>query len=357
MPAVGLVYDPLYLEHDNAHHPENAERLRAVVRLLEESGLPARLCSLAARDAAVDELAFIHDRDYVDSVRQAAERGDVWMDPDTYVCHRSYDAALRAAGGCLVAVDAVMAGEVESAFCLVRPPGHHATPWRAMGFCLFNNVAIAVEHARRRHGLHRVAVVDFDVHHGNGTNDAFYFDPDVLYFSTHQSPFYPGGGHWQETGDGEGKGATVNVPLPAGTGDAVFERIWKGLLTPVLRRFKPELLLISAGYDGHFADPLAGLALSAAGYYDIVAGLRDLARELCDGRLMITLEGGYDLIALAWSIRGSLEALLDEERTPDPLGRRDRPQPHIIDDLLSAVAKAHGLDDQVVTGGRDNTPA
>jgi acetoin utilization deacetylase AcuC-like enzyme len=189
-----------------------------------------------------------------------------------------------------------------------------------------------------------VAVVDFDVHHGNGTNDAFYFDPDVLYFSTHQSPFYPGGGHWQETGDGEGKGATVNIPLPAGTGDAVFGRIWKGILTPVLRRFKPEMLLVSAGYDGHFADPLAGLSLSAAGYYDIMAGVRDLARELCDGRLVITLEGGYDLAALAWSIRGCLEALLDEERTPDPLGHRDRPQPSIIDDLLAAVAKVHGLD-------------
>jgi acetoin utilization deacetylase AcuC-like enzyme len=343
LPAVGLVYDPLYLEHDNASHPENAERLRAVVRLLEESSLLSRLRSLAARDATIDELAYIHDRDYVDSVRQAAQRGEVWMDPDTYVCHRSYDAAIRAAGGCLAAVDAILAGEVESAFCLVRPPGHHATPWRAMGFCLFNNIAIAVEHARRRHGLRRVAVVDFDVHHGNGTNDVFYFDPDVLYFSTHEYPFYPGGGYWQETGDGEGKGATVNVPLPAGTGDAVLSRIWKVILAPVLRRFGPEMVLVSAGYDGHFADPLAGLALSAAGYHEMVAGLRDLARELCQGRLLLTLEGGYDLTALPWSIRNSLEALLDEERTPDPLGQR-HPPPTGIDELLAAVARIHGLD-------------
>ena len=346
MPAVGLVYDPLYLEHDSAHHPENAERLRAVTSLLEESGLCSRLHAVAARDATVDEIAFIHDRDYVDTVRQVAQSGgESWMDPDTYVCHRSYDAALRAAGGCLAAVDAVLSGEAESAFCLVRPPGHHAISWRAMGFCLFNNVAIAVEHARRRHALRRVAVVDFDVHHGNGTHDAFYLEPDVLYFSTHQSPFYPGSGRWQETGDGEGKGATVNVPLPAGSGDAVFRRIWKDILTPALRRFGPDMMLVSAGYDGHFADPLASLALSSAGYYELVAGLRDLARELCRGRLLLTLEGGYDLTALAWSIRNSLEALLDEERTPDPLGQGNYPPPSGIDELLAAVAKIHGLDE------------
>ena len=299
---------------------------------------------MPARDVTIDELAFIHDRDYPESVRQVAGQGGIWLDPDTYVSQRSYDAALRAAGGCLAAVDAVLAAEVESAFCLVRPPGHHATPWRAMGFCLFNNVAVAVEYARRRHGLRRLAVVDFDVHHGNGTNDAFYFDPDVLYFSTHEYPFYPGGGHWRETGQGAGEGATVNVPLPAGSGDAVFSRIWEDLLAPVVRRFEPELVLVSAGYDGHFADPLASLALSAAGYYEMVAGLRDLARELCGGRLVLTLEGGYELTALSWSVRGSLEALLDEARTPDPLGRPDYPQPEGIHGLLEAVAKAHGLD-------------
>ena len=344
MPAVGLLYDPLYLEHDNAGHPENAGRLRAVVRLLEESGLSSRLCSLPARDATVDELAFIHDPDYIEFVRETAGRGEVWMDPDTYVCHRSYEAAIRAAGGCLAAVDAVLAGEVESAFCLVRPPGHHATPWRAMGFCLFNNVAVAVEYARRRHGLRRVAIVDFDVHHGNGTHDAFYSDPDVLYFSTHQSPFYPGGGDWRETGDGAGKGATVNVPLPAGSGDIVFDRVWRRILNPVLSRFGPEMLLVSAGYDGHFADPLASLSLSAHRYYEMVAGLRDLARELCGGRMVLSLEGGYDFTALAWTIRNSLEALLDEERTPDPLGERDLPPPAVIDEVLAAVAKIHGLD-------------
>jgi acetoin utilization deacetylase AcuC-like enzyme len=342
--AVGLVYDPLYLEHDTGHHPENAIRLQAVTSHLEESGLLARLRSVPARDATVDEIVFIHERDYVESVRLAAGRGGVWLDADTFVSPRSYDAALRAAGGCLAAVDAVQAGEVESAFCLVRPPGHHAMPSRAMGFCLFNNIAIAVEHARRHHGLRRVAVVDFDVHHGNGTQAAFYADPDVLYFSAHEYPLYPGTGHWREMGQGAGLGTTVNVPLPAGTGDAVLARIWKGLLTPLLRRFEPELMLASAGYDGHFADPLAGLALSCAGYAEQVAGLRDLARELCGGRLVLMLEGGYDFTALAWSIRNSLEALLDEERTADPLGRRDYPPPVGIDDLLTVLARTHGVD-------------
>ena len=292
----------------------------------------------------LDELAYVHERQQVESVRQAVDQGGRWLDPDTRVSPGSFDAALRAAGGCLAAVDAVLAGEVESAFCLVRPPGHHATPSRAMGFCLFNNIAIAVEHARRRHGLRRLAVVDFDVHHGNGTQEVFYADPDVLYFSTHQYPWYPGSGHLRETGEGPGERATVNVPLPAGSGDAVLGRVWEALLTPILRQFEPEMVLVSAGYDGHFTDPLAELALSAAGYADLVAGLRDLARELCGGRLVLTLEGGYDLGALAWCIRNSLEALLDEEPTPDPLGRRDLPAPAGINDLLSAVAEAHGLE-------------
>jgi acetoin utilization deacetylase AcuC-like enzyme len=342
--AVGLVYDPLYLEHDTGHHPENAIRLQAVTSHLEESGLLARLRSLPARDATVDEVTYVHERDYVESVRWAAGRGGVWLDADTFVSPRSYDAALRSTGGCLAAVDAVQAGEVESAFCLVRPPGHHAMPSRAMGFCLFNNIAVAVEHARRHHGLRRVAVVDFDVHHGNGTQAAFYADPDVLYFSTHQYPLYPGTGHWREMGQGAGLGTTVNVPLPAGTGDAIFDRIWKSVLTPLLRRFEPELILSSSGYDGHFADPLANLTQSAAGYAELVAGLRDLARELCGGRLVLMLEGGYDYTALAWSIGNSLEALLDEEPTPDPLGRRDYPPPVGIDDLLTVIAKTHGVD-------------
>jgi len=344
LPAVGLVYDPIYLEHDTGHHPENAIRLQAVTGHLEESGLMARLRSVAARDATVDELAYIHESDYIDSVRWAAGRGGVWLDADTFVSPRSYDAALRAAGGGLAAVDAVLAGEVESAFCLVRPPGHHAMPARAMGFCLFNNIAIAVEYARRSHGLRRVAVVDFDVHHGNGTQAAFYADPDVLYFSTHEYPFYPGTGHWREMGQGAGLGTTINVPLPAGTGDGIFAHIWKDLLTPALRRFEPQMLLASAGYDGHFADPLAGMALSCASFGEQVAGLRDLARELCGGRLLLTLEGGYDFTALAWSIGASLEVLLDEQPTPDPLGRRDSPPPVGIDDLLSVIAGTHGLD-------------
>jgi acetoin utilization deacetylase AcuC-like enzyme len=342
--TVGLVYDPLYLEHDEPSHPENARRLRAVTSLLEEAGLVRRLESLSARDATQEELEWIHTPDHVERVRRWAESGGAWADPDTYICSRSYDAALRAAGGCMAAAEAILPGRVTSAFCLVRPPGHHATANRAMGFCLFNNVAIAVEFARRRHGLERVAVVDFDVHHGNGTQEAFYEDANVLYYSSHLYPFYPGSGHWQEVGRGAGEGATVNVPLPFGCGDAEYRRVGAEILAPVVRRFRPQLIVASAGFDGHFADPLAGMMLSVAGYGEIATMLRDLAGELCEGRLLLSLEGGYDLTALPWAIRTIFEVLLGEEPTPDPLGRTNsRADAATVDEVIAVVRKVHNL--------------
>jgi acetoin utilization deacetylase AcuC-like enzyme len=341
---VGLVYDPLYLEHDLETHPENARRLRAVMSLLEEAGLIGRLESIAARDASTDELGWVHTAEHVARVREWAAQGGAWADADTYICDRSYDAALRAAGGCLAATEAVLGGGVGSAFCLVRPPGHHATPTRAMGFCLFNNIAIAAELARRRHGLERVAIVDFDVHHGNGTQEAFYEEANVLYYSSHLYPFYPGSGHWREVGQGAGRGATVNVPLPGGCGDGEYRRVGAEILTPVLRRFQPELILASAGFDGHFSDPLAGMSLSVAGFGEIVATVKALAEELCEGRLVLTLEGGYDLTALPWGVRTVFEVLLGDEPTPDPLGRGvGREDARLVDELIAAVREAHNL--------------
>jgi acetoin utilization deacetylase AcuC-like enzyme len=344
MPAAGYVYDALYLEHEMPGHPESPDRLRAIVSHLEESGVLARLAAIEPRDAAPEEIELLHSRELVERVRRTAESGGAWLDPDTYVAPRSYEAALRAAGGLLAATDAVLDGEVGSAFCLVRPPGHHATPTQAMGFCLFNNVALAAAHALERRGLERVAIVDFDVHHGNGTQDCFYAEPRVLYVSTHQYPFYPGSGHWTETGAGAGEGTTVNIALPRGCGREEYLRAYREVASPLLRRFRPQMLFVSAGFDAHFADPLAQMLLDTRGYYGIASLLKALADELCEGRIVYGLEGGYDLTALAWSVRACIDTLLGKRFAEDPLGAGPAVAGPDIDVVLAAVKQAHGLD-------------
>ncbi len=340
MARVGYVYDPLYLEHDLPGHPESAGRLRAIVSFLEAQGLLAQLQPIAARDATVEEIALIHSQALIEGVREAATAGGQrWLDVDTYVVPQSYAAALRSAGGVLAATDAVLSGEIGSAFCLVRPPGHHAGPSYALGFCLFDNIAIAAAHALARRGIERVAIVDFDVHHGNGTQDAIARDPRVLYFSTHQYPFYPGSGNWDEMGAGN----IVNVPLPRGCGDAEHLAAYREVCAPTLRRFQPQLILVSAGFDAHFADPLAQELVSCAGYYEIAALLRSLAEELCGGRIVFALEGGYDHTALAWSVRSCVDALLGNPFTPDPLGAGPQVRAPDISGLLARILEIQGL--------------
>jgi len=288
---------------------------------LEQVGLLARLRRIEAAPVSNELLCRVHDSDYVSQVHEMAGSGGGMLDPDTetYVGAHSHEAALMAAGGAVAAVEAVLTEEVESAFALVRPPGHHAGRNRGTGFCLFNNVAVAAEHAVQS-GLDRVLVVDYDVHHGDGVQDIFYERDDVLYFSVHQYPGWPWTGHWTESGQGKGAGYTVNVPLPWGAGDEAYERVLDRVLRPLVQRYAPQLILVAAGYDAHWKDPLANpTKLSVTGYHRLAEILAGLAEEHCRGRLVFVLEGGYDAEALSHSVVATCAALLGEE-AEDPIG-------------------------------------
>ncbi|HVC57767.1 MAG TPA: histone deacetylase family protein [Stellaceae bacterium] len=302
-----LYTHPACLEHDpGQYHPESPARLRAVLQALaapEFAGLDRR----EAPEAAVDDIARVHPRRFIERILDAVPAtGHVGIDADTVLCPASGRAALRAAGAVVAAVDAVVAGEADNAFCAVRPPGHHAEPARAMGFCLFNNVAIGALRARAAHGLARIAVVDFDVHHGNGTQARFYDDAGLFYASTHQSPLYPGTGARSETGIA---GNIVNVPLPASAGSHQFRLGFTREILPALDAFRPEMVLISAGFDAHKSDPLAQLLLDESDYTWVTEQLIEIARRHAGGRVVSTLEGGYDLVALAASAAAHLRAL------------------------------------------------
>jgi acetoin utilization deacetylase AcuC-like enzyme len=342
--ATGYVYDPIYLKHDLRGHPENQQRLKTILRVLQEHKMKERLTPVPAVPITAERLGRVHSPRYVEQVQRVAQRGGGHLDMDTYVRPDSYDAALMAAGGLVEATKAVLDGEVDNAFALLRPPGHHALKQRGMGFCLFNNVAAAARYALAERGLDRILIMDFDVHHGNGTQDEFEADPAVMYISTHQYPHYPGTGHWHETGHGDGAGSIVNVPLEGGVGDEGFAQIFQGIVGPAAWRFQPQMLLVSAGYDAHWDDPLASLQLTIGGYANIARALKDLADELCDGRLVFTLEGGYHLEALAYSILNTFAVLLgdDDWQLVDPLGpspRRERP----VDGIVNRVQQIHGL--------------
>ncbi len=303
---------PLYLRHPSSHehdtgpHPENAGRLRAI-----ESALAARewlgLDVTEAPPASRAELLRVHSAQHVDAVADLCRRGGGMLDLDTVASAGSYEAALHSAGGAIHAVDRMLAGGERFSFCALRPPGHHAERARAMGFCLFNNVAVAAAHALAEHGAERVAVLDWDVHHGNGTQDIFYDSPRVLYASIHQSPLYPGTGTPEETGSGEGEGFTVNLPVPPGAGPDEFLGLVQHVVVPAAREHAPDLICVSAGYDAHRADPLAQCALDEDCYADMAATVRELARDL-GVPVLVCLEGGYDPAALARSVIATIEA-------------------------------------------------
>ena len=309
----GLIYDDIYLKHDTgAGHPERAERLVAIRKRLERTGLLSQLALIKPRAASVESLAAVHNSQYIDHIRQICRAGKGYADSsDTVASQDSYEVALMAAGGVQSAIDAVMEGRIRNAFCAVRPPGHHALKDRAMGFCLFNNVAIAARYLQNRHRLSKVLIVDWDVHHGNGTQAMFYDDPTVFYFSTHQSPFYPGTGRADEKGAGKGLGFTRNMPLAAGCGDAEYKKAFLEELKPAAAAFQPDFVLVSAGFDSAKGDLLGRMNVTPEGFAELTRIVKGIAGQYCQGRLVTILEGGYNLESLAASAEAHVRVLME----------------------------------------------
>jgi acetoin utilization deacetylase AcuC-like enzyme len=309
---VGLVLDDVYLRHDTGEFAyENAGRVKAIRTAIEETGLLPRLHRIAPRRAETDWLETVHDPEYIDIVKKDVAGGARQLSTGhTLISRDSYDVALWAVGGVLAACDDVMGGKSRRAFCAVRPPGHHASADCGMGFCIFNNVAVAARYLQKRHGLQNILIVDWDIHHGNGTQDIFYRDGGVFYFSTHQWPWYPWTGAAEETGEGEGKGATLNVPLPAGSGDRDLIEAFNDRLRPAMDRFRPEFVLVSAGFDSRTGDPLGRFRLTDAGFARLTEILMAIAADHSGGRLVSALEGGYSLEGLSSAVSAHLRTLL-----------------------------------------------
>jgi len=360
--TTALIYDPIFLEHiTSVNHPERPERIQVAYAILEELGWLTRtgLVQLAPRAATIDELTAVHDRAYVLDVQEAAQRVEArpqdtrrtaFFATDTYVSAQSYEAAKRAAGAPLTALDAMMQGDIKNAYCLVRPPGHHAEPDEAMGFCLFNSVAVAARYAIDHYGLERVMIIDYDVHHGNGTQDMFYDDPRVLYFSIHQSPLYPGTGASDELGEGAALGTTINVPLPATCGFDTYEAVFRQVMAPAADRFNPQLILVSAGFDAHWKDaiPPTGLGtqmyLSTAGFFRLNEIILNVADLVCGGRVIMVQEGGYNVQATGMCVATSINQLLGGEAAVDSFGPPPVDPLRINTDVLIAeLRRIHGL--------------
>ena len=310
-PTTALLADPIFREHlAGREHPERPERFDAVVRGLRQAGLIERLARVDPRAATEEELLLCHTPEYLRTAKQDVLSGRGSLSTgDTDITPNSWDVAAQAVGGVLNAVDAVAAGTVRNAFCAVRPPGHHASAGRGMGFCFFNNAALAARYAQRRHGLERVLIVDWDVHHGNGTENIFCSDPTVFFFSTHQWPLYPGTGRADETGTGAGVGTTMNFPFPAGSGRKEILGAVENSLAPAAERFRPDLVVISAGFDSRLGDPLGRFTLTDRDFADLTRAAMEIAARHAGGRVVSVLEGGYNLDGLASAAAAHVEAL------------------------------------------------
>jgi acetoin utilization deacetylase AcuC-like enzyme len=309
--TTAILHDPRFLDHDTGRgHPERPARLTRAVEVLESQSWYPSLHRIAPRACARDWLETIHESDYIDRALDACQLGRGYLDtPDVVIGRGSFDIACLAVGGALAICDAVMRGEVDNGFALVRPPGHHAERDTALGFCLFNTVAITARYLQRYHGLDKILILDWDVHHGNGTQHSFEQDGSVFYISLHQHPWYPGTGSYAETGSGAGKGTTLNCPMSAGVGDAQYRAAFEELVLPAARAFKPDAVLISAGFDAHAADPLGGINLSTGFYRWMTDQMIEVADASANGRIISLLEGGYDLEALAACVSTHVEAL------------------------------------------------
>lgn len=305
-----FVYHPDYLNHDTGYgHPERPDRLRASLAALQNSNVWDQLHHIDPQPATVEQIAYAHNPGYSEHIRQACE-SEIPLTYDTPVGFESYDIALLSTGGVLCAAEAVATKKVKNAFAMVRPPGHHATPGQSMGFCLFNNIAVTARYLQREHGVGKVAIVDWDVHHGNGTQDIFYEDASVFFFSIHQSPLYPGTGSRYEQGSGKARGTTLNVPIPRDTGDDEYIRIFEDVLIPALQDFSPEFILISAGFDAHYLDPLSQVDLTANGFAELTNLVLKVAEEVASGNVVSALEGGYSLEGLSESVVAHVERLV-----------------------------------------------
>lgn len=337
-----------FAQHDMPGHPEHAGRLQSVWKQLNDSGLINEMAPLPAKPLSEHTIMLAHHRSLLDRLGQVDAMNDgtqlTLLDADTYMAPDSYTIARMASGGLCAAIDAVLDGEADNALVAARPPGHHATVDTAMGFCLLNHIAIGARHAQDIHALERVLIVDFDVHHGNGTQDIFYADRSVLFISTHQHPLYPGTGMLEETGIAAGAGYTINVPLRAGSGDETLKRVYDKIIWPAARRYQPQLILVSAGFDGHWADPLAGLNLTLEGYAHLTRELIGMAQQLCEGKIIFSMEGGYNLDVIGNGIANVARCLLQKDNIADPLGPpRSSSQPDAAQ-LVNMVRELHQLD-------------
>lgn len=339
------VTHPRYPEHTQAGHPEHAGRIHAIWQELDHSGLSARMQRIIPEPISLELISRVHTQDYINILQwiSSSKQRSIALTADTYAQPASFEIARLAAGGVVQAVNEVASGRAHNGLAAVRPPGHHAVPERAMGFCLLANVALAVRYLQQSYGIERVLIVDYDVHHGNGTQDIFYNEEGVLFVSTHQYPFYPGTGAFEETGAGNGVGHTINIPLPAGHGDASFASIYRDIIWPAAERYQPQFMVVSAGFDAHWNDPLARMALSLHGYAHITRELIRMADKLCGGKIVFVLEGGYDLKALAHGMSNVARALLGDKDVSDPYGPSPGREESYLKPILDRVRHIHSL--------------